>query len=293
MTTFALLLLALVLTLVPMPTFAMAEVDNDAPYSTMRTSNRDRSPAPPYPITPPVEETDVETDLPSPSHTRWGATGQPSHSAEAEAQGEGRSDSDSQAHYTPFARRPSRATQATHSQPRSIRISRLDGLTKFYYRLYCKKRGPLNSNEPVFHEDPSLSFIYLEHVPPPRLVSDYIGYISTRENIHPSRIKMYVSAPLRQRTPNTSEPFQIYGRERFYVDGMGMTIDSPVMLSVELPVEADRSVGIQPLKPWLAARRAAGSSVAATANWCMRKMKYEKWIGGGLSSVNVSAAANR
>jgi len=106
---------------------------------------------------------------------------------------------------------------------------------------------------------------------------------------------MYVNvSPPRSQDASTTriyeepKPARISGRERIYFDETGMTTDSPVMLSVELPFEADRSTGMEPLAPWLIARGAVGSSIAATARWGARKLK-SKDRGG----PNVPVAADR
>ncbi|KAG8914269.1 hypothetical protein FRC01_004145 [Tulasnella sp. 417] len=61
-----------------------------------------------------------------------------------------------------------------------------------YYRLYGPA-GAVSSVDPTSADDRSLSSFDIEHVPPPRLAQNYIAYISHREHLNPSGVKMYLT----------------------------------------------------------------------------------------------------
>ena len=52
--------------------------------------------------------------------------------------------------------------------------------------------GPYDSYHSIHADDPSLSFFYAQHVPPPGLTRNFISLICTREKIHPSRAEIYL-----------------------------------------------------------------------------------------------------
>ncbi|KAG8976883.1 hypothetical protein FRC05_002820 [Tulasnella sp. 425] len=63
-----------------------------------------------------------------------------------------------------------------------------------YYRLYTVGRTLFSVN-PAYGNDISLSSFDIEHVSPPRLARNYIAFISHRERIKPSGVKMYLTRP--------------------------------------------------------------------------------------------------
>ncbi|KIO17395.1 hypothetical protein M407DRAFT_32939 [Tulasnella calospora MUT 4182] len=80
---------------------------------------------------------------------------------------------------------------------------------KGFYRLYTPL-GALFSVNPVFSNDLSLSSFDVEHVSPPRLAQNYIGYICQREHLKPSGVKLYLTTPQRGPELVTSMDMVIY-----------------------------------------------------------------------------------
>jgi len=73
----------------------------------------------------------------------------------------------------------------------------LQKLTKVYYRL-STKYGPLQSRRALHADDPSLSFFYEQHVPPPKLCENFLAHIASKENIHPSRMSLFVNKEVKK-----------------------------------------------------------------------------------------------
>ncbi|KAG8917969.1 hypothetical protein FRC01_002101 [Tulasnella sp. 417] len=100
-----------------------------------------------------------------------------------------------------------------------------------YYRLYGPA-GAVSSADPAFADDRSLSSFDIEHVPPPRLAQNYIAYISHRENLNPSGVKMYL-------TPEQGSPELVTNLDTVIVmDGAerycGQSKRRPLLFTVEI-----------------------------------------------------------
>ncbi|KAG9041740.1 hypothetical protein FS837_011816 [Tulasnella sp. UAMH 9824] len=99
-----------------------------------------------------------------------------------------------------------------------------------YYRLYCSL-GAIPSVEPTSAHDRSLSSFDVEHVSPPRLARNYIAYISHREHLTPSAVKLYL-------TPQQGSPELVTNLDTVIVmDGMqrfcGHSKRRPLLFTVE------------------------------------------------------------
>ncbi|KAJ3553679.1 hypothetical protein NM688_g3482 [Phlebia brevispora] len=87
-----------------------------------------------------------------------------------------------------------RYTSATLETFPYDRAPNLQKLTRVYYRLYTRTGGAYPSRHPEHADDPSLSHIYSEHVPPPRLAEHFLLHVCAREGIHPSRVQLFVQS---------------------------------------------------------------------------------------------------
>ncbi|KAG8917970.1 hypothetical protein FRC01_002102 [Tulasnella sp. 417] len=73
-------------------------------------------------------------------------------------------------------------------------------LPRAYYRLFgvapssTGTQRPIPSHHPLYEDDLSLSTLFVDHVPPPHRAKDYVACIAEREQIHHSRITLYLSA---------------------------------------------------------------------------------------------------
>ena len=59
---------------------------------------------------------------------------------------------------------------------------------------YCwpaSPSGPYDSYHRLYADDPSISYIHLQHVPPPGNAGNYIDYICNRERILPAEASGY------------------------------------------------------------------------------------------------------
>ncbi|KAG9041741.1 hypothetical protein FS837_011817 [Tulasnella sp. UAMH 9824] len=101
---------------------------------------------------------------------------------------------------------------------------------KGFYRLYSMT-GALFSVNPMFSNDLSLSSFDVEHVSPPRLAQNYIGYICQREHLKPSGVKLYLTTPQRGPEQVTSMDMVIYmSRSDRHC---GRDINRPLLIVVE------------------------------------------------------------
>jgi len=144
-------------------------------------------------------------------------------------------------------------------------------LTKIYYRLYRRKEGPLPSVFPLFEDDPSLSFIHLEHISPPCLAANFIRSICIQENIHPSRVKAY-TPPSLTAVPD-SESRILTRRDAVISRDVGFSVRRPLLVRVEFLSGEERPHITAPLPSWLIAGRAVGSGIVVTTYWCWRGLR--------------------
>ncbi|KAI5120064.1 hypothetical protein M0805_002626 [Coniferiporia weirii] len=105
--------------------------------------------------------------------------------------------------------------------------ARSAGSEKVYYRLLTYN-APYNSNYPIDAEDDALSFLHANRIPPPGFAADYVHYICNRENIHPSRAKIYTSTPTRSAYVYSSH-LSVHGRTRTLPDDPAFTLVAPDM----------------------------------------------------------------
>ncbi|KAG9041653.1 hypothetical protein FS837_011934, partial [Tulasnella sp. UAMH 9824] len=90
---------------------------------------------------------------------------------------------------------PSRISESSEwSYQQDTHLQMLEETGSVYYRLYSPS-GTLFSVNPIYENDISLSCFPVEAVQPPQSARSYIAYISQREGIKPSGIKMYLTLP--------------------------------------------------------------------------------------------------
>ncbi|KAG8910872.1 hypothetical protein FRC00_007418 [Tulasnella sp. 408] len=83
----------------------------------------------------------------------------------------------------------------------------------------------------MFSNDLSLSSFDVEHVSPPRLAQNYVGYICQREHLKPSGVKLYLTTPQRGPEQVTSMDMVIYmSRSDRHC---GRDINRPLLIVVE------------------------------------------------------------
>lgn len=128
----------------------------------------------------------------------------------------------------------------------------------------AEAEGPFSSYYPMHADDPSLSYVYAQHVPPPGLASNYTTYICAREQIHISRAKLYVSTRNIGDDPHDSDYVAIEPSAKIMLQtgGRGLSEDDPLLLSLELPQGKDRKAASEPVPVWVEGGRAA--AVAGT-----------------------------
>ncbi|KAG8909137.1 hypothetical protein FRC01_007110 [Tulasnella sp. 417] len=101
---------------------------------------------------------------------------------------------------------------------------------KAFYRLFSTS-GALFSVNPMFSNDVSLASFDVEHVSPPRLAQNYIGFICQREHLKPSGVKLYLTTPQRGPELVTAMDMTIYmSRSDRHC---GRDINRPLLLVVE------------------------------------------------------------
>ncbi|KAG8914268.1 hypothetical protein FRC01_004144 [Tulasnella sp. 417] len=114
-------------------------------------------------------------------------------------------------------------------------------LPRAYYRLFgvapssTGTQRPIPSHHPLYEDDLSLSTLFVDHVPPPHRAKDYVACIAEREQIHPSRITLYLSAKAIG-VSMTAEAQEIEDLEEIMAaEIMSSTSESdPIMVNVQL-----------------------------------------------------------
>ncbi|TDL15395.1 hypothetical protein BD410DRAFT_796446 [Rickenella mellea] len=141
----------------------------------------------------------------------------------------------------------------------NIRGPNLNKLTKVYYRLLTISSGPYSSMYPIHADDPSLAFLYAEHVPPPGLADNYITFICTREQVHKSRVRMFISVRAIGAGMHEAEYEAVEPTDKISLleGGRGLTEEDPLRISINLPPGGDKQEAFRPLPLWVEGRRVA------------------------------------
>ncbi|KZT44605.1 hypothetical protein SISSUDRAFT_1056935 [Sistotremastrum suecicum HHB10207 ss-3] len=121
-----------------------------------------------------------------------------------------------------------------------LRGPNLDRLDKVHYRLLSTTIGPIPSYRPFQADDNSISFVHLQHIPPPRTAEKLKTYICSREKIHKSRVKLYKTSEVDSMKQELVSPEETI-RNQFF------TADNAIIMSVELGPDGDRKTAATPL----------------------------------------------
>ncbi|KAG8950862.1 hypothetical protein FRC04_007094 [Tulasnella sp. 424] len=134
----------------------------------------------------------------------------------------------------------------------SLPYRNLDGeLPCAFYRLFgvasSSKGGqrPMPSHYPRYEDDPSITTFFVDYVPPPLRVKDYIGYIGEQEGIHPSRITLYLRAKSVDGEILVSAEAQEVKNVEDILTAKTASFTSekePILVNVELDVDEDGSL---------------------------------------------------
>ncbi|TDL15396.1 hypothetical protein BD410DRAFT_902615 [Rickenella mellea] len=145
----------------------------------------------------------------------------------------------------------------------NVRGPNLGKLTKVYYRLLGKHSGPYRSLFAIHADDHSLSFIYAQHVPPPRIAENYISFICDREQIHRSRANMFISTHKAGAQVHEMEYSVVQSMEKYLLreGGRGLSEDDPFLISIDISSTLSRDAASQPLPLWVEAYRTTSTII--------------------------------
>lgn len=111
-------------------------------------------------------------------------------------------------------------------------------------RITASPFGPYNSNYAIHADDPSLSFIYAQHVPPPGLTRNFIALICAREGIHPSRVQIYLAQDDKNEGPlelPRVEPVEDNAKLLLRKGGCGSNELNPLLVHITVSRPRDRN----------------------------------------------------
>lgn len=141
-----------------------------------------------------------------------------------------------------------------------------------YYRLFAADIGAIPSKHALKADDRSLSRINIDWVPPPGTAGDYRRYICHREQIHPSRVVMFMFKP---QLASGRGGWQLVSDAELIGDpnldvgegaGQGATPEMPLKLVVELG-----SGGLEgtasPIPVFVQGARSTGSVLGKLGRW--------------------------
>ncbi|KLO18299.1 hypothetical protein SCHPADRAFT_129551 [Schizopora paradoxa] len=154
----------------------------------------------------------------------------------------------------------------------NVRGPNLSKLTEVYYRL-SSPSGPFDSYHRMYADDPSISYIYAQHVPPPGIAQNFIDYICSRERIHPSRAKLFI----RDSTSNSAHaqlnPVQPTENITLSPGGIGLSELFPLIVSIDVPGGVDRATAARPISIWaetgIAAEKVSATGCSALKIGCL------------------------
>lgn len=125
----------------------------------------------------------------------------------------------------------------------------------------------------MYADDPSISLIYAQHVPPPGNAQNFIDYICSRERIHPSRAKLFIPDPAYDGAHPQLNPVQPNEKIALSVGGIGLSEQLPLIVSIDVPGGVDRATAARPISIWaetgIAAEKASATGCSALKIGCL------------------------
>jgi len=134
--------------------------------------------------------------------------------------------------------------------------------------------GPFESYHRLYADDPSISFIFFQHVPPPGLAGNFLSYICNRERIHPSRASLYVpnSSQLQGSQSDTNLPHIVKVDESEKVKlrrgGVGFSEVLPLTVFLDVGPDLDRQGAAQPISTLKKSGKAAAKATTHAGAAC-------------------------